>query len=238
MKCLIFDPFCGATETMVLGAMLGCGADEWRVRSAVEGFCDAPLDVQDRQNGHMASKVAEINLAGARKQYKDMSRDEALARLNVAHENQPVRVDAMNIVKKMFDAEESLYGPGAKISIYMTGLILGICTAYDSLERPAVQSTPVAMGGGIMEVDGRQMPVPRPETLEIIKESKLIAQGGPFDGELLTVGRGGSASLLRPVVQPVLSGEQASRRRIWQAASLNCPCLMFCVLHFARRTRR
>jgi uncharacterized protein (DUF111 family) len=31
------------------------------------------------------------------------------------------------------------------------------------------------------------MPVPRPETLQLIEGSKLIVQGGPFDGELLTV---------------------------------------------------
>jgi len=32
------------------------------------------------------------------------------------------------------------------------------------------------------------MPVPRPETMRILEGSKLIVQGGPFDGELLTPG--------------------------------------------------
>jgi hypothetical protein len=31
---------------MILGALLGCGADEWRVKSAVEGLCGAPLRVE------------------------------------------------------------------------------------------------------------------------------------------------------------------------------------------------
>ena len=188
MKCLIFDPFCGATEAMLLGAMLGCGADEWRVRSAVEGLCEAPLDIQDAQDGRLASKVVSINVAEARKRHPDMGRDMALEKLNVMHENQPVRVDAMKVVESLFCARESLYGPGPKMDIYTMALITGICTAYDALGRPPVYSTPAAMGGGVMDADGKKIPVPRPETLKLIEGSKLMARGGPFDGELLTAG--------------------------------------------------
>jgi len=188
LRCLIFDPFCGATEAMLLGAMLGCGADEWRVRSAVEGLCNAPLDIQDRQNGHMATKVAGINVAAARKDEGALGRDRALEKLNVMHENQPVRVDAMNIVGKMFDVLESLYGPGIAMDIYSMAMITGICTAYDSLGRPQVYSTPAAVGGGVIDVGGKKAPVPRPETLRLIEGSKQVIQGGPFDGELLSAG--------------------------------------------------
>ncbi|WP_174589791.1 LarC family nickel insertion protein [Methanocella conradii] len=187
MKCLILDPFCGATEEMLLGAMLGCGADEWRVRSIVEGLCDAPLDVQDRQDG-MAAKVAGINANAARKRHPDLGRDEALSKLNVMHERQPVRSDSMGIVGSIFDAMEALYGQGQKMSVYTMALIAGICTAYDSLGRPAVHSTPAAMGGGVADVGGKLTPLPRPETLKLVEGSGLIVQGGPFDGELLTFG--------------------------------------------------
>lgn len=188
MKCLIFDPFCGATEDMLLGALLGCGADEWRVRSAVEGLCDAPLDVQDMRNGRMTTKMAAINKAAARKGHKVLGRDEALEKMNVMHENQPVRVDAMNVVRRMFDVHESLYGPGMRMDIYTIALITGICAAYDALGRPLAYSTPAALGGGIVESGGKKAPIPRPETLQIVEGSKLIIQGGPFDGELLTAG--------------------------------------------------
>lgn len=188
MKCLIFDPFCGATEEMLLGAMLACGADEWRVRSAVEGLCDAPLDVEDRQNGRMMAKVASINKAAARKGHKAMGRDEALEKLNVMHENQPVRVDVMEIAGSAFDAVESLYGKGYRMDVYTMALITGICAAYDSMDRPMVYSTPVAMGGGTAGSGDKRMPIPRPETMRLVEGSKLIVQGGPFDGELLTPG--------------------------------------------------
>jgi hypothetical protein len=198
LKCLIFDPFCGATEAMLLGAMLGCGADEWRVRSVVEGLCEAPLDVQDAQDGRLASKVASINVAEARGRHPDMGRDKALEKLNVMHENQPVRVDAMKVVESLFRARESLYGPGPKMDIYTMALITGICTAYDALGRPPAFSTPVATGGGVVDVNGKTTPVPRPETLKLIEGSKLIARGGPFDGELLT---SGAAAVLAHYVQ-------------------------------------
>lgn len=198
MKCLIFDPFCGASEAMILGAMLCCGADEWRVRSIVEGLCDAPIDIQDRQNGQMAARIAEINREGARKIHPDMGKDEVIAKLNVMHENQPVRVDAMNIARTIFESREALYGPGWKMSVYDMAMLAGICTAYDTMKRPRVLSTPVAMGGGVIDTDGGKVPIPRPETLNLIKGSKLIAQGGPFDGELLTVG---AAAILAYYVQ-------------------------------------
>jgi len=187
LKCLILDPFCGATEEMLLAAMLGCGADEWRVRSIVEGLCEAPLDVQDRQDG-MAAKVAGINISAARKRHPDLGKDDALSKLNVMHERQPVRSDTMGIVGSIFDAMESLYGQGQKMGVYTMALIAGICTAYDSLGRPPVHSTPVAMGGGMLDVGGMRVPLPRPETLRLLEGSGLILQGGPFDGELLTPG--------------------------------------------------
>ncbi len=173
---------------MLLGALLGCGADEWRVRSAVEGLCEAPLDVQDRQNGHIAARAVSLNTAAARRDRKILGRDEALEKMNVMHESQPVRVDAMGIVRSMFEAREALYGPGATIDIYTIALITGICTAYDALGRPVAYSTPAAMGGGVIDVDGKKAPIPRPEVLKLIEGSKQIVQGGPFDGELLTAG--------------------------------------------------
>jgi len=176
VKCLIFDPFCGATGEMLLGALLGCGADEWRVRSIVEGLCEAPLDVQDALRGRVASRIVSLNTGAARKAYPDMGREEALAKLNVMHESQPVRVDSMNIAGAMFDAVEML-------DVYSLALVAGICTAYDSLGRPQAFSTPAAMGGGVLSA---RTPVPRPETLQLVEGSKLIVQGGPFDGELLT----------------------------------------------------
>ncbi len=194
MRCLIFDPFCGATEAMLLGAMLGCGADEWRVRSAVEGLCNAPLDIQDSGDGRLASKVVTINVAQARKRHPAMGRDEALEKLNVMHENQPVRVDAMKMVEAMFCAREAVYGSCCTINIYTIALITGICTAYDALGRPPVYATPVAMGGGMIDANGKKTPVPRPETLRLIEGSKVIARGGPFDGELLTEGAAAALS--------------------------------------------
>ncbi len=221
LKCLIFDPFCGATEAMLLGAMLGCGADEWRVRSAVEGLCDAPLDIQDAGDGRLASKVVSINVAQARKRHPAMGRGEALAKLNVMHENQPVRVDAMKIAGSLFDARKSLYGPGYEMDIYTMAMITGICTAYDALGRPPVYATPVATGGGMVEDQGKKIPVPRPETLRLIEGSKVIAQGGPCDGELLTEGAAAtlayyvqSSSRYYPEYAPVAVGYGGGTRSL------------------------
>ncbi len=172
---------------MILGALLSCGADEWRVKGAVEGICGAPLKVRDLKKDGVSVKAAEIDEQNARGIWPAyMTRKEALDKLFTAHENEPVRTDAMNIVRTIFDARERTEGDAA-ISVGSMGMILGICAAYDSLGRPYVQSTPAALGGGMIDTACGRMPVPTQETMRVLESSKLIVQGGPFDGELLTL---------------------------------------------------
>lgn len=186
MKCLIFDPYCGASEQMILGALLGCGADEWRVKSAVEGLCGAPLRVSDEGKGGTPVKLSVIDGRDAKVWPGFLTREEALKKLNVMHENEPIRLDAMKIVQAILDAR----GAGSSnpsISIGSVAMIAGICTAYDALGRPVVRSTPAAIGGGMIETECGPVPVPRPEIVSALNGSRLLTQGGPFDGELLTL---------------------------------------------------
>ncbi len=172
---------------MILGALLGCGADEWRVKGAVEGFCGAPLRVRDVRKDGLAIKVAEIDDQHSRGVWPAfLKRDEATQRLFVAHENEPVRNDATAIVNAIIDAREKPGGEAA-ISVGSVAMLLGICAAFDSLGRPFVQSTPVALGGGMIDTACGRMPVPTQETMTVVAGSQLIVQGGPFDGELLTL---------------------------------------------------
>jgi uncharacterized protein (TIGR00299 family) protein len=172
---------------MILGALLGCGADEWRVKGAVEGVCGAPLKVRDVKKDGLAVKIAEIDDKNARGVWPAyLTRNEALNKLYIAHENEPVRTDAREIVTTIFDAREKA-GNEEAISIGSTAMILGICAAFDSLGRPVVRATPVAMGGGMIDTACGRMPVPTQETMTALTGSKLIVQGGPFDGELLTL---------------------------------------------------
>jgi uncharacterized protein (TIGR00299 family) protein len=188
LKCLIFDPYCGASEQMILGALLGCGADEWRVKGAVEGLCGAPLLVRDVRKDSRSVKVAEIDDRHARGIWPAyLTKDEAINKLFVAHESEPVRTDATCIVRSIIDAREKAGSGEPAISIGSVAMILGICTAYDTLGRPYVQSTPVAMGGGMVDTACGRMPVPTPETMMVLNGSGLIVQGGPFEGELLTL---------------------------------------------------
>lgn len=184
---MIFDPYCGASEQMVLGALLGCGADEWRVKSAVEGLCGAPLRVTEAKKDSMTVKLAVISEKDAKVWPGFLTREEAVERLNVMHENEPVRNDAMNIVRLLLDAKEGTGSDDpASVSIASIAMIAGICTAYDSLGRPRVQCTPVALGGGMIDTECGPVPVPRASTATLLRNTKLLTKGGPFDGELLT----------------------------------------------------
>lgn len=184
MKCLILDPYCGATEEMLLGALLACGADEARVRRAVEGACGAPLAVEARRAGGLIAKAASVGLAAAGE--ARLGLEEAAEAVD-ALESRPVQADALDIVRALFDAAEAVYGPGYRLGASTLGLVLGACTAYDALGRPRVFSTPAAAGGGTAGPGGTTA-LPRPETLRLLEGSLVIVQGGPSDGELLTPG--------------------------------------------------
>jgi hypothetical protein len=187
LKCLIFDPFCGASEPMILGALLACGADEWRVKAAVEGLCGLPMHIAEEKKGGIVAKVAIINEMMAKGWPVYLTADEALNKLNIMQEKEPVRTDAMAIARAILEAKDAVHGSGSGISLGSIAMIAGICAAIDSLGRPEVRCTPVAMGGGIVDTRCGPTPVPLPETMGILKGSGLIVQGGPFDGELLTV---------------------------------------------------
>lgn len=183
MRCLVFDPFCGATGRMVLGALLACGADGWRVKSAVESLSGKPVSVVEDASSGMVAVNAYFEDAAS----EEITFDEAVKRLNVMHDESPVRTDAMDIVRRIKKAIEKTYGGSGMIRLDTVAIIAGICAAIDSLGRPNIRSTPVSFGGGMVERQGRLMPVPLPEMLEALNGSKLLTQGGPFDGELLTL---------------------------------------------------
>ncbi|MCD1294601.1 hypothetical protein CUJ83_06240 [Methanocella sp. CWC-04] len=186
MKCLIFDPYCGASEKMILGALLGCGANDWRVKSAVEWLSEAPVHISDENRNGMKVKNIYIKEQDAKEWPVFLSREDALYKLNIMHEKEPVRTDAMKIVNMILDSLDEIHGKGSKIHIASVAMIGGICTAIDTLGRPVIQSTPAAMGGGMVDTRCGPMPVPLPETFQVLKGSNVITQGGPFDGELLT----------------------------------------------------
>lgn len=193
MKAIVFDPFCGASGDMIIGALLELGADFGKVKDAIEctGFGDVKVDCKKvKKCDILATKVNVTTDDQGGRRVKDIK--EIIEK--TALEDFIIK-DAISIFKKIADAESKIHGVaedqlifhevGAKDAI---ADIIGACVAfYDlGLKGCKVYSTPVSMGSGLIDCVHGKLPVPAPATLQILLDSKMLTRGGPVDKELLT----------------------------------------------------
>jgi len=104
-----------------------------------------------------------------------------------------VRTDALAIFEILGEAEASVHGTdlddthfhevGADDAI---ADIVGVCLLLDDLDIERVVTTPLATGGGTVEMSHGTYPVPTPAVVEVAERADWSLQGGPIDRELLT----------------------------------------------------
>lgn len=64
--------------------------------------------------------------------------------------------------------------------------IVGVCLGFEALGLDAVVAGPIALGGGRVDTAHGLLQVPGPAVLELLRDSALVARGGPVDHELAT----------------------------------------------------
>ncbi|WP_367175506.1 nickel pincer cofactor biosynthesis protein LarC [Haloarcula rubripromontorii] len=104
-----------------------------------------------------------------------------------------VRTDALAIFEILGEAEASVHGTdlddthfhevGADDAI---ADIVGVCLLLDDLDIERVVTTPLATGGGTVEMSHGTYPVPTPAVVAVAERADWSLQGGPIDRELLT----------------------------------------------------
>ncbi|WP_420181866.1 nickel pincer cofactor biosynthesis protein LarC [Haloarcula sp. KBTZ06] len=104
-----------------------------------------------------------------------------------------VKADALAIFEILGEAEASVHGTdldgthfhevGADDAI---ADIVGACLLLDDLDVERVVTTPLATGGGSVEMSHGTYPVPTPAVVEIAERADWSLQGGPIDRELVT----------------------------------------------------
>ncbi|WP_434531006.1 nickel pincer cofactor biosynthesis protein LarC [Haloarcula sp. NS06] len=104
-----------------------------------------------------------------------------------------VSADALAIFEILGEAEASVHGTdlddthfhevGADDAI---ADIVGACLLLDDLDVEQVVTTPIATGGGTVEMSHGTYPVPTPAVVEIAEQADWSLQGGPIDREVLT----------------------------------------------------
>jgi uncharacterized protein (TIGR00299 family) protein len=197
MKALVFEPFSGASGDMIIGSLLDLGVKESKIADAISAF-DLELTVQEvEKRGIVAKKIefvttSNTSAAGARavRSYTDIvSAIEHSGLGNAIIEN------ALSVFERLANAEATVHGtPKERLHLHEIGAwdtlgdLVGSSVAFLDLRPDIVISTPISGGNGFVETDHGLLPVPAPATVEVLRDTSLLYQGGPFEStsELLT----------------------------------------------------
>ena len=104
-----------------------------------------------------------------------------------------VESDALSIFETLGKAEAGVHGTALEEThFHEVGAddaiadIVGVCLLLADLDPERVVTTPLATGGGEMEMSHGTYPVPTPAVVEIAERADWSLRGGPIDAELLT----------------------------------------------------
>ncbi len=195
MKLLVFEPFSGASGDMILGSLLDLGVDASKIESAISAV-DLKMEIEEvEKRGIRAKKVLFLSerIKGRErnvKSYRDIVK--AIANSGLSRE---IIDNSLRMFELIANAESKVHGePKHSLSFHELGAmdtigdLIGNSMAFLELPVDCVMSMPISVGEGFVETEHGRLPVPAPATVEILKQSSLLYQSGPFASlsELLT----------------------------------------------------
>ena len=197
MKALVFEPFSGASGDMILGSLVDLGVKESKIGDAIAVF-DLEMEVQAVKKRGIRAKKVEFKIGGKDcavrerdvQSYKDIVR--LIEQSGLSNE---IIQNSLSIVERIAHAEARVHGEEKEnVTFHEIGAldtigdVVGSVVAFLDLHPDIILSTPISVGSGFVEAEHGLLPVPAPATLEILKHTSLVYQGGPFASasELLT----------------------------------------------------
>lgn len=193
MKALVFEPFSGASGDMVIGSLLDLGVDESKIRDAISVF-DLELEVKEvKKRGIVAKKVEFVNKSKAERK-RNVNSYKAIKRtIEYSGLSKEIIQNSLSVFERIANAEAKVHGdPKESLTFHELGALdtigdlVGSSIAFLEIHADTIVSTPISVGSGFVDTEHGFLPVPAPATVEILKNSALLYQGGPSASELLT----------------------------------------------------
>jgi len=191
MKTILFDPFCGASGDMTIGALIDLGADAGKTRQAMELAANVEVKISRSNRKGISACSVDVSI----KKEGCMTFSEIIARIKALDLHPDIIMNAISVFNILGKAEARIHGTTLdKLHFHELGQedaiadIIGACTAFHDLglNDNRIYCAPISVGKGFTEFSHGKFPVPAPAALEILKEYSLPWQMGPVDGELLT----------------------------------------------------
>ncbi|AKB85252.1 nickel pincer cofactor biosynthesis protein LarC [Methanococcoides methylutens] len=213
MESLVFDPFSGASGDMILGTLIGLGADQDVVREMIESTANVSVSIGKTNKKGIDAVDVKINVA-----HETHSRHyyELVDVIKEAKLPETIEKDALNVFEIMAKAESKTHGhPLEELHFHEVGQndaiadVVGSCAAIHALGTRSIFCNPINVGGGTIKAAHGTLPVPAPATLEILKEGKLFFYG-KGNRELLTPTGAALLSYFSEPVQDIPHGQVIS----------------------------
>lgn len=197
MKALVFEPFSGASGDMIIGCLLELGVNESKIADAISVF-NLELEVKEVEKQGIVAKKVEFTTKSKKsaerainvRSYTDIVR--TIERSGLSEE---LIHNSLSIFERIADAEANVHGdPKESVTFHELGALdtigdlIGSTVAFLDICPDIIISTPISVGSGFVETEHGLLPVPAPATVEILKSTSLLYQGGPLASasELLT----------------------------------------------------
>ena len=184
------DCSAGVSGDMLLGALHDAGAlDDLpaALRSLGLGVSVEPSQVT--RNG-VAATAVEVH-APADQPHRHVG--DLLALVAAAAVPDAVRTSAADVLHRLAAAEARVHGVAVdEVTLHEVGAVdtvvdvLGVCLGVHNLGIDRLVTSPVALGGGRVEVAHGSLPVPVPAVVQLLAGSGLVGYGGPIERELAT----------------------------------------------------
>lgn len=169
---------------MVIGALLGCGADRDRMVRAMKSVVGKPA----------ISNVTRCGISGISVKTRAKKTSRTLAEVLARCETADAPPEALAMARRVFErigaAEVGVHGKhthfhevGADDAV---ADVVGACTALHSLEVDGVAVLPVTLGRGTITSAHGTYPVPAPATVRILEGTGITTMTGEENGELCT----------------------------------------------------
>lgn len=190
MRTLYFDCFAGASGDMILGALVGAGADERHLIEqlallGVHGY-EIEFNRADRSGISATRATVRVPHEHAHRHLSDI-----LKIINDSGLSDGVKERAARIFSRLAEAEARVHNLAVeRIHFHEVGAmdaiidVVGACVCFEALSIERFVSSPLHVGSGTVEMAHGRFPVPPPAVTELLRDAPVYAS--EITGELVT----------------------------------------------------
>ena len=192
MTLLWVDASAGASGDMLLGALVGAGADLAAVQAAVDALGTEPVRLTARQVTRAGLAATKVDVTAPDSDHRRTWPD-VRALVERADLDPRVRDRALDVFARLARAEAAAHGIDPdEVHFHEVGAldsladVVGACAALHDLGVQEVRCTSVAVGQGSVQTGHGLLPVPGPAVLAVLAEAGAPIGSGDVEGEACT----------------------------------------------------